>query len=143
MRGTRVALFVHLIWTTWDRLPLLTGERERRVHRCIEDTCHDLGVEVIAIGGIEDHIHLLVRMPATLSVADLVKRLKGASSHLATHEVAPDDFFKWQGGYAAFSTSLALLNKVSDYVRHQKEHHRTGALVAAYEPDPHPEPPHP
>ena len=51
LRGTRVALFVHLIWTTWDRLPLLTGER--RVYRCIEDTCHDIDVEVIAIGALE------------------------------------------------------------------------------------------
>ena len=135
MRGTRVALFVHLIWATWNRLPLLTGEMERRVYRCLEDTCRELGAEVLALGGVEDHVHMVVRMPATLAVADLVKRLKGASSHLATHEIAPDDFFKWQGGYAAFTASIRLLPALCDYVRRQKEHHQAGTLIRAYEPD--------
>jgi REP-associated tyrosine transposase len=134
MRGTRVALFVHLIWATWDRLPLLTGEVERRVYRCMEDTCRELGAEVLALGGVEDHVHMVVRLPATLAVADLVKRLKGASSHLATYEIAPDAFFKWQGGYAAFSASIRLLPALCDYVRGQKEHHRAGTLIPAYEP---------
>ena len=139
MRGTRVALFVHLIWATWDRLPLLVGERERRVYRCLEATSAELGCEVLALGGVEDHIHMVVRMPATLSVAELVKRLKGASSHLMTHEVAPDDFFKWQGGYAAFSAGIRHLPPLCDYVRGQKEHHRLGTLIPAYEPPAHEE----
>ncbi|HKV84988.1 MAG TPA: IS200/IS605 family transposase [Ktedonobacterales bacterium] len=135
MRETRVALFVHVVWGTWDRLPLLVGERERRVYRCIEDTCREMGVEVLALGGVEDHVHLAVRLPATLAVADLVKRLKGASSHLATHEIASEDFFKWQGGYGAFSASASGLAALCAYVRGQKEHHRLGTLVTAYEPD--------
>lgn len=136
MRGTRVALFVHLIWATWDRLPLLYGEPERSVYRCLERTCGEMGVEVLALGGIEDHVHLVVRMPATVAVADLVKRLKGASSHLATHKVSPDDFFKWQGGYAAFSAGLKQLPALCEYVKGQKEHHRAGTLVAVYEAEP-------
>jgi REP element-mobilizing transposase RayT len=136
MRGTRVALFVHLIWATWNREPLLTPDIERAVYRCLEATCRELGAEVLALGGIEDHLHLVARLPATLSVAALVKHLKGASSHLITHEVALDRFFKWQGGYAAFSTGLKQVPDVCTYVRRQKEHHHAGTIIPTYEPEP-------
>jgi REP element-mobilizing transposase RayT len=87
-------VFVHLVWATWNRELLLAGEVERHVYRCLEATCRELEVDVLAMGGIEDHVHLVVRLPAILSVATLVKRLKGASSHLITHEVTPQKFFK-------------------------------------------------
>ena len=138
MRGTRVALFVHVVWGTWDRLRLLVDETERRVYRSIEATCAEVGAETVALGGIEDHVHLLARLPAALAVSDLVKRVKGASAHLATHAVAPDAFFKWQGGYAAFSVSVSQLEVVRDYIARQKEHHRAGSLIPDWEEAPQP-----
>jgi putative transposase len=134
MRDTRIAVFVHLVWATWDRLPLLTGERERRMHRALEAKCRQLGIEPLAIGGVEDHVHLLIHLPATLSVAMAVKHLKGASSHLATHEAAPGEFFKWQGGYGAFSVGIRQIDRVRDYILGQREHHAAGYLVADWEP---------
>ncbi len=110
---------------------------ERHIYRCLEATCAELGAEVLALGGVEDHVHLVVRLPTTLAVAELVKRLKGASWHLMTHEVAPDDCFKWQGGYAAFTAGLRHLTPLCDYVCHQKEHHRIGSLIPSYEPPAH------
>ncbi|MDE3228537.1 MAG: IS200/IS605 family transposase [Chloroflexota bacterium] len=133
MRRTRVALFVHLVWATWDRAPVLVGEVERRVHRAIEASCVEMGAEALAVGGVEDHIHLLARLPATLTVADLAQRVKGASAHLVTHVVAPDTFFKWQGGYAAFSISQGHLDVVRAYIAHQKEHHHNGSLIPEWE----------
>ena len=138
MRRARVALFVQAVWGTWDRLPLLVGETERQVYRCIEATCVEMGAEVLALGGVEDHVHLLARLPATLAVADLVKRMKGASAHLATHEIASDRFFKWQGGYAAFSVGQSQVAAIRDYITHQKEHHRTGFLIPEWEEDSEP-----
>ncbi|HLY30092.1 MAG TPA: IS200/IS605 family transposase [Ktedonobacterales bacterium] len=134
--GTRVALFVHLIWATWDRLPLLVGSFERRVHRALEAKCLELNVELLALGGVEDHIHLLIQLPATLSLAECVKHLKGATSHLATHEIATAQFFKWQGGYAAFSVGIAQLAAVQAYVLRQREHHATGYLTPEWELEP-------
>ncbi|HEU4782739.1 MAG TPA: IS200/IS605 family transposase [Ktedonobacterales bacterium] len=141
MRQTRVGVFVHLVWATWDRLPLLVGERQRTVYRAIEHKCVELGAEIIALGGVEDHIHLLLRMPPTHSIANLVGQIKGASSHLATHvaaTAADRDFFKWQGAYGAFSVSAPALPTVSAYIAHQREHHADGTMIAAYEPDPRP-----
>lgn len=138
MRQTRVGVFVHLVWATWDRLPLLVGERQRLVYRAIETKCAEMGAEIIALGGVEDHVHLLLRMPPTHSIADLVGQIKGASSHLATHVAdATDtnrDFFKWQGAYGAFSVSAPGLPTVAAYINHQRQHHADGTTVAAYEP---------
>jgi REP element-mobilizing transposase RayT len=133
VRQSDVAVFVHYVWATWDRLPLLVGEVEQRVYRAIEAKCKGLKVEVVALGGIEDHVHLLVRLPATLAVADLAKHVKGASSHLATNEIAPEHFFKWQGAYGAFSVSLGQISKVQSYIAHQREHHRVGNLNPQWE----------
>ena len=136
MRQTKVAVFVHFVWTTWDRLPLLVGERQRLVYRAIENKCLEMGAEIVALGGVEDHIHLLLRMPPTHAIADLIGQIKGASSHLATHATnANGDFFKWQGAYGAFSVSPRALPTVSAYIAHQREHHACGTLIAAYEPD--------
>ncbi len=135
MHRTRVAVFVHVTWGTWDRLPLLTGQVERAVHRALSDGCEELGAQVVAIDGVEDHIHLLMRLPATISLSELMRRIKGASAHLITYQVAPSEFFKWQGGYGAFSVSPRHLAKVRDYIAHQREHHTTGSLMPQLEPE--------
>jgi len=135
MRQAGVAVYVHVAWGTWDRLPLLEGELERRVHRAIAAKCVELGAEVIALGGVEDHIHLLARLPATLALARLIGEVKGASSHLATHDIHTDgQFFKWQGAYGAASVSPRALNDVSAYIANQKAHHRAQSLIPEWEP---------
>lgn len=125
-------VFVHLVWATWDRAPLLTPKVRERVYLCIREEAARLGAEIIEIGGIEDHVHVLLRMPATVSLADLVKQLKGSSSHLANHEVVPRGF-KWQGGYSAFSVSRRAVGAVRDYIRRQEEHHRDGTIYSTAE----------
>src|SRR5690242_10241625 len=104
MRRNQLSVFLHLVWATWDRQPLLYGPIEREVNQAIRAKCEERQVKVVALGGVEDHIHLLVLLPPTLTIADLVKHIKGASSHLmAQHILAQTDgFFKWQGAYGAF-----------------------------------------
>lgn len=134
MRRSGIAVYVHVVWATWDRLPLLAGEFERSVHRAIGAKCEELGAEVIALGGVEDHVHLLVALPATITLADFVGKVKGASSHLATHRAVPDGaFFKWQGAYGAALVSPRELPAVSAYIAGQKEHHANGGLVPDWE----------
>ncbi len=133
MRHVQNAVFVHLVWATWDRLPLLTGAVEREARRAIEAKCGELGAEILAIGGVEDHVHLLVRLPATLAVADLMKHVKGASAHLVAQRSHANQFFKWQGGYAAFSVSVGHLTRVTRYIAQQREHHAANTLIPALE----------
>ncbi len=134
MRQAGTAIYIHIVWATWDRLPLLLGELERRTHRAIAAKCAELGGKLVALGGVEDHVHLLVGLPATISLAEFVRQVKGASSHLATHEAHPTHgFFKWQGAYGAGSVSPGSLPEVSAYIAHQREHHAANTLQPEWE----------
>ncbi len=83
MRRNKLALYVHLVWATWDRLRLITPSVERALHRVICQEVVKYGCEVVAINGIEDHVHLLVTLPTTVDIATVVKQAKGVSSHAA------------------------------------------------------------
>jgi REP element-mobilizing transposase RayT len=126
-------VYVHFVWATWDRHPLLTEHVRPRVYNCIRGECARMKAEVVAIGGVEDHVHVLVRVPATISLSMIVKQLKGVSSHMVNH-TTEGTTFKWQGGYGAFSVSRRLLPRARDYVLHQEERHRRGNLVRSFEP---------
>ncbi len=130
---SHLAVYLHLVWCTWDRLPLLNGEFAHDLYRAIGAECAAMGSEMIAIGGVDDHVHLLTSLPATISVADLVKRLKGSSAHCATHQLVPDQFFQWQAGYGAVTVSPRHLDQVSKYIANQREHHANNTLIANLE----------
>jgi putative transposase len=133
MRRTYTQLYVHLIWGTWDRLPLITSEIETNLYSAMMVKIQELNCELVAIGGIDDHVHLLVRLNPTVAVADLIKEIKGSSSHLATHVIMPGQFFKWQGSYSAFSLRKRDLPLVVTYINGQKQHHLQGTLVPEWE----------
>jgi putative transposase len=84
-----------------------------------------MGVEVIAFGGVADHVHLLVRIPTTITVAVLVKQVKGSSSHLLGQRLRV--VFKWQGGYGAFSLTPSHVARIRNYVLNQEQHHAEGS----------------
>jgi REP element-mobilizing transposase RayT len=128
MRRPFTQLYVHLVWATWDRLPLITDLVERLVYPAIRAECTGLGVEVLELGGIEDHMHLLARIPTTVSIAELAKQVKGASSHLVTHRSGSEQPFKWQGGYGAFAVSRSVVPQVGRYIQRQREHHEANRL---------------
>jgi REP element-mobilizing transposase RayT len=90
-------------------------------------------IDLLAVGGMDDHVHLLVRLPSTISIADAVKQLKGSSSHFANHEVEKSAAFRWQGSYGAFSVSERILPRVRRYIANQEQHHRNRTLHRAYE----------
>ena len=92
MRRTWINLYVHLVWCTSGREPLITEEIERRLFRYIESVCRKKGCVVQAIGGMSDHVHLCVSIPATLAIAVLMESVKGSSSHFVSHELHPG---KW------------------------------------------------
>jgi REP element-mobilizing transposase RayT len=95
--------------------------------------CQEHGCAIVAIGGIADHVHLLVRLATTITIARLVAEVKGASSHLMNHEVYGDVAFKWQNGYGAFTISKRAVPIVQAYVLNQKQHHAAGNLYTALE----------
>lgn len=133
MRDPFTRLYVHLVWATWDRLPLITPAIQPAIYRCIQAEATRLGCRVGAISGIEDHVHVLVRHPPAVSVSEMVKQMKGVPSRLVQQEVRLGGFFKWQGSYGAFSIAERDVATVRRYVHRQEEHHGTGRLSAILE----------
>ena len=133
MRHNKLSLFVHLIWSTWDRVPLIDEEVERRLYRFLHHQAGEQECKVLAIGGVEDHVHLLLEFPPTHAISNLVKNIKGPSSLFANNELGFDGSFKWQASYAAFSVSRWDLTRVRKYIECQKEHHQNGTTKPALE----------
>jgi REP element-mobilizing transposase RayT len=136
--ANRTDLYVHLVWATWERRPIITSDVEPRLYAVIATKCRELRCRVLAVGGMPDHVHLLVELHPTLSVARLAQEVKGISSHFANSELGLTEVFKWQGGYGAFTLRAADVPVVQKYVSNQKQHHTQTHLNPAWEPDAHP-----
>ena len=126
-------LYVHLVWATFDRLPFIAIDAEARLHAVIAERCRKRGCEAVTVGGIEDHVHVLARIPVTLAVSELAQQAKGASSYFMNHEVRLDHAFKWQSGYGAFTVSKRGVPAAAAYVMNQREHHDEERLIEAFE----------
>ena len=133
MRAPWHEMYIHVVWSTWNRLPLITSELIPHIHRILAAKCNALDCPPLAIGGVEDHIHVFARFTPTVAVSSLVKEMKGSSSHAITHVIRPGEFFKWQGGYGAFSVSRRHVEMISAYVLNQVSHHKAGTVYSPLE----------
>ena len=124
MRRTLLRVYIHLVWATHRREPRLDELLAPTVHECLWRRSLELGATPRALGGVEDHVHLLLAMPSTCSLAQLVNELKGTSSHAANRLQPGPVPFRWQGAYAAFSVDEGRLEVVRGYIARQREHHR-------------------
>ena len=133
MRQSKVEVYLHLVWATLGREPFLTIEIERPVYRCIENEAKRLGCEVLAIGGMPDHVHLCVKPPTPLAIAKLMNQVKGVSSHFV-HDQLPDRLaFRWQEGYGVISVGSNQVSSVLAYIGDQKRHHSENSLYDRWE----------
>ena len=130
---SRIELYVHCVWKTSRGRPLISAAIEPHVVRAIAAKSLELRCSPCAVGGTSDHMHLLARLHPSVSVARLVGEVKGASSHLVTHDLGVP-FFRWQSGYGAFTVSTEDVPAVERYILNQKQHHAIGAVEPALEP---------
>lgn len=118
MSSTYLALNAHIIFSTKGRTPNLVNPTD--VHAYMGGIIRTLGAVPVQIGGVEDHVHLLVGFKATHSVANIVQEVKKRST-LWIRETTPG--FEWQTGYAAYTISPERMKGVIKYIANQKEHH--------------------
>lgn len=130
MGHSRAEVYLHFVWATQGRNPLIAGPLEDALHRVMAAEAQRLGCRVLATGGMPDHVHLLVSLPTNVSIARLVQQVKGVSSHMARDRV---DGFYWQEGYSVFSVTRSHCVRVKRYVLNQKQHHTDGNLWADWE----------
>jgi putative transposase len=125
MANTYTELQYHCIWSTKHRELLIRQEIEENVWRILASTAETHNMHVKRAGGIENHVHVLVEIPATLSVSEAMKRLKGGSSNAINKARLTGSMrFGWQDGYAAYSVSTSKIPDVVGYIANQREHHR-------------------
>ncbi len=115
------SLWVHLIWSTKNREPVLNASLKQEVFKVINDIANDHEVYLDCINGVEDHVHLLVRLRTDQTVADIVKTIKGNSWEYFKDD--PDKYITWQDGFAAFSVSAGHIKRVRNYIYNQEQHH--------------------
>ena len=124
MANTFTSLHYHITFSTKRRELWLAPIIEDRIWEYLGGIAKQNGMQPYRMGGIEDHVHLVVALPPTLSVSKGVQLLKGGSSKWI-HETFPNmSGFAWQDGYGAFSVSKSILPEVIQYVATQREHHR-------------------
>lgn len=131
--NSHVEIYLHFVWGTWDKQPLILPSFERDLWRELRDEVVKQNCRLIALGGTQDHVHLLVRFAATRTIADFVKQVKGASSLWVNHSICPDVHFKWQGSYGAFSVGRREVPEIVGYIKKQKKHHAGNTIIEVYE----------
>lgn len=124
MSQSYVCLHYHLVFSTKNRVPTIRPEVESRLWEYLAGTVRGLGGAPIQVGGVEDHVHMLVTLRQEPALAAVLRDLKAASSGWV-HDTFPElrDFW-WQGGYGAFTVSHSNIEAVKAYIAGQREHHK-------------------
>ena len=116
-------VYLHLIFSTKNREPVLLDDWRDELFRVLGGTANNLGCQSLIVGGTIDHVHMLFQLGRTITMADAIGKLKSTSSAWVNQNHASVTPFHWQAGYAVFSVSQSNVEAVSEYIRRQPEHH--------------------
>ena len=129
-----VKLMVHVVTASKRRAPLISPAVEAVIYAAIRRKALDLGVRVIIVNGVADHIQLLLVYPPTRPLSSVIRALKTSSSHAANKHLSGDPIFRWQVGYFAISVNGWNFERVRRYIANQKRHHHRATLLEYLEP---------
>jgi len=121
MPHTYTNLLYHIVYATKERFPFITKELQPRLYKYLGGTIRGLGGSMIEVGGISDHVHLLVRLKPTMAISDTLRDLKTNSSVWAKE--ITNGKFEWQDGYGAFTVGKSQIEDVKRYIQNQERHH--------------------
>lgn len=119
---TYTSLLVHCVFSTTNRLPIISEQMQPRLWAFLGGIARKNGMKALAVGGIEDHLHVLLSLPPTVSVAKAMQLVKGGSSKWMNDQL-PRRSFAWQENYGAFTIGVSQTKDTVRYINNQKEHH--------------------
>ncbi len=132
MANTYTSLHYHLVFSTKNRERWINPEIEERVWSYLAGIAKQNKMTPIQIGGVEDHVHVLLGASPTLAPSKIAQMVKGGSSAWI-HDTFPDmKAFAWQDGFGGFTVSRSNVESVADYIRGQREHHRSRTFQDEY-----------
>ena len=126
-------LFYHIVWTTKNRLPLLTPEVEPVIYGFLRSKAIGLGATLFALNGVADHVHMVAAIPPRIAVAKFIGQVKAVASTKFNKSGLSDASFFWQEEYGVFSFDGKRLPNCIAYVERQKEHHAQKTTIAVLE----------
>lgn len=129
MASTYTQIYLHIVFSTKNRTPWIAPSWRDRLHRYLAGGVRALNARCIAVGGVEDHVHILAEFTSSHCLKDFMRDLKTASSKWVHQEIHLPDFI-WQEGYAAFSVSGTAKDQVIGYIQKQEIHHLRKPFLA-------------
>ena len=132
MAGTHTGILLHVIFSTKLRYPLLHDDWRDELFAYIGGTITEHKGSLLRAGGIEDHVHLLIKIHPSFAIADTIRLIKSNSSRWISEQRKLGHRFEWQRGYGAFSVSQSMSNKVKAYLDGQREHHQKHSFRDEY-----------
>jgi|SRR5579872_1595138 len=124
MPHTHICCLMHVVFSTAERRRLIKEPMQSRLNEYLCGIARENRFKILVVGGVEDHIHLLLSLPGTIPVSKAVQLLKGGSSKWI-HDTFPQHrLFSWQEGFGAFSVSISQQARTEKYIRSQAEHHK-------------------
>ena len=132
MAHTYVSSYIHYVFSTKHRQKIIKPELEERLWPYMGGIARENKMKALAIGGIEDHVHLFLSLPSTLSISKAIQLIKGGSSTWVSKTFPEFKGFQWQEGYGAFSISQSHIDRTIHYINNQKEHHRKKTFKEEY-----------
>ena len=132
MANTFTQLYYHIVFSTKNREPWLIPSVQVRLWPYIGGIARSHGMVALEVGGVDDHIHVLLSARPTISVSQIVQVIKGGSSRWLHEEIPALRGFSWQDGYGAFTVSKEALQRLSAYIRQQATHHRHRTFSEEY-----------
>lgn len=127
-------IYIHYIFSTKNRQPLIQSHFEKRLWKYIAGIGNHQGYPIISVGGMADHLHLLVSISPKISVSKTIQSIKGSSSKwINDNFYSQKRNFRWQSGYSAFSVSQSGLNATLSYIQNQKKHHKKMDFKVEYQ----------
>jgi putative transposase len=128
-----VKIWLHFVWTTKNRAPLLTDQIRRHVFDHIRANALTKGIFIEVINGYHEHVHCLCSLGTDQSVDKIIMLMKGESSFWINKNKLTGSKFEWQDSYFAVSVSESGLPGVRDYIKNQAEHHRRKSFQEEYD----------
>ena len=124
MAHATVSNLLHHVFSTKERQRLITPDLEKRLFPYMAGIARENKIKTLSIGGTEDHVHMLLSLPATVALSKAIQLIKGGSSK-RVHDTFPEhQKFKWQEGYGAFTIGISQIQTTINYIQSQKEHHK-------------------
>ena len=131
MPSTHLSLHYHLVFSTKERRPFINQEWRGRLHAFLGGEVRTLNGVPTEIGGVDDHVHLLIGLRATHCLADVLRDIKAGSSKWVHDEIGLETF-SWQEGYGAFTVSPTQIEGVRKYIQNQETHHEQKGFQEEY-----------